>query len=661
MSKATTALFSESGALASAVQGYQLRPGQQQLAGAIADNLEQGGVLVAEAGTGIGKTFAYLLPALASGQKVLVSTATKNLQEQIFQHDLPLARKVLTSTAKAALLKGRRNYFCHYHFSQLEQSDPADLKEKQYRAAIGKFAERTRDGDLVGLEGVPEDSPILDMVTSTADNCLGRDCDFFEECFVQQARQKAKEADIVVVNHHLLLADFALKSEGFAEILPDIDAFVIDEAHHLPNTAVQFLGKRLSFRQLAIWHKDAEEAVLSEAPDAVEARNSVKALYKAAQDTLLSVNRHGEARFDGAALDELRDFWASLFKLEEALHAAQKALGVQQSRGKLLANVSGRLDEMADTLAAFIARKEKQQVAEAKEVGEEPAVNAVAEARWLDTQSRGFMLCIAPVNAAGRFASWIRQSEASWAFLSATLAVGGQFTHFIRELGLPSDVPTLQLDSPFDYRMQAVLYHPANMPQPNARDYTEAVIDAALPLLKRSRGRAFLLFTSYRALYVAERQLKDSGFNLFVQGKAPKGKLLADFRRAERAVLLGTSSFWEGVDVRGEALVCVVIDKLPFAVPNDPLTRARHQLLEEKGLSPFMHDSLPQAVITLKQGVGRLIRDSRDYGVLMIADPRLSSKGYGKVFLDSLPRMTRTSQFAIVERFFNYHERHDAR
>ncbi|UJF24995.1 ATP-dependent DNA helicase [Suttonella sp. R2A3] len=640
--------------MAQAVEGYQLRESQKTLAEAIDQALDEQTLLLAEAGTGIGKTFAYLLPALLSAQKVLVSTATKNLQEQIYTRDLPLVRQVLRKACKTALLKGRRNYFCHHHHEQLEQSPPANAEEKFYRNHINQFLARTTDGDLAGLSEIPEDALIRDAISSTADNCLGRECAFFEECFLQKARQKAKEADVVVVNHHLLLADFALKSEGFAEILPDIDAFIIDEAHHLPATAVQFLAKRLSYRQLVLLCQDAEAALIDEAPDALDARNAIKALRKAGRDALLSVSTHGEARFDMQDLQSLTPFWQALDTLMVALSEVERALAKHRERGKLLNNVAERVDSMLLTLHNFIHKKPTVQ-SEPEGDADAPQ-QAAPEARWLDTSDKGFMLCAAPVNAAGRFAGWVRQSEASWIFLSATLAVGGDFSHFIREMGLPNDVQTLLLDSPFDYRKQSLLYHPSDLPDPNNPNYTEAVLDAVLPVIERSGGRAFLLFTSYRALYAAERYLFSHDFHLLVQGKAPKGQLLEDFRQHKRAVLLGTSSFWEGVDVRGDALVVVVIDKLPFAAPNDPISKARQQMLKDKGLSPFMHDVLPQAVISLKQGVGRLIRDQHDYGVMVIADPRLTSKGYGKIFLDSLPRMTRTKQFAIVERFFNHHE-----
>ena len=652
-------LFAADGALSAAVSGYQPRPGQQELAEAVADNLSDDGILLAEAGTGTGKTFAYLLPLLASDKKGLVSTATRNLQEQIFSKDLPLVRKVLASPARVALLKGRRNYLCHHHYHQYLDSEPHTREEKAWRRAIEHFFDTTADGDLVALRDVPEDAPVIARITSTAENCLGRDCAFYEECYVQKARQKAKEADVTVINHHLLLADFALKSEGFAEILPDIQAFIIDEAHHLPLTAIHFLGDHLSARQLLAFINDGEHAALTEAPDALELRETLRDIKLQHSKILLAVRQPQETRLDEAQLFANRDFWTELQTLATQFELLQAQLAPQKARGKLLAHLDSRCQDLQKLIAAFLAEDQNAAPAATPEPtdtdGETEAKPPAPRAIWLDVGPRHYSLCSVPVNAAGRFATWIANSNASWSFLSATLAVNGSFDHYSRELGL-SEYRSIQLQSPFDFRHQALLYHPPGLPDPNDARYNDALISAILPVLERSRGRAFLLFTSYKALHAAERALRDTDYHLLVQGRAGKNILLADFRRHERAVLLATSSFWEGVDVRGDRLVCVVIDKLPFAAPNDPVTRARHRLLEDKGLSPFMHDTLPQAIITLKQGVGRLIRDSGDYGVLVLADPRLTQKNYGQTFLNSLPPMTKTRKIEVIDRFFAYHE-----
>ena len=682
-----SALFAAGGVLSGAVSGYQPRQGQQELAEAVADNLSRDGILLAEAGTGTGKTFAYLLPLLASGRKGLVSTATRNLQEQIYGKDLPLVRKVLGSVSRVALLKGRRNYLCHHHYHQYLDDDCTTAADKRQRHAIEHFFDTTADGDLVGLKEVAEDAPVLARITSTIENCLGRDCAFYEECYLQKARQKAKEADVVVINHHLLLADFALKSEGFAEILPDIQAFVIDEAHHLPQTAIHFLGDRFSARQLLGFINDGEHAALQEAPDALELRECLRDLKLQNSKILLTVRQPAEIRLDEEQLAALPDFWMELRRLAELLARFQSQLNTQKMRGKLLAHLYGRGQDLQKLIAAFLAqspvaedenaakrdnhalqdenaaKRDNYALQDEDAVGqdndaaqdESPASEPTPRAVWLDVGPRHYTLCSVPVNAAGRFATWIANSNASWTFLSATLAVNGSFAHYARELGL-RDYQSLLLASPFDFRHQALLYHPEGLPDPNHPQYNDALIQAVLPVLARSKGRAFLLFTSYRAMHDAERALQDSGYHLLVQGRAGKNALLADFRRHDNAVLLATSSFWEGVDVRGDRLVCVVIDKLPFAAPNDPVARARHRLLTDKGLSPFIHDTLPQAIITLKQGVGRLIRDRGDYGVLVLADPRLTRKNYGTTFLNSLPPMSKTRKIEVIDRFFAYHE-----
>ena len=371
------ALFAADGALAQAVRDYQPRPGQQELAEAVADNVSDDGILLAEAGTGTGKTFAYLLPLLASGKKGLVSTATRNLQEQIFTKDLPLVRKVLRSTARVALLKGRRNYLCHHHYHQYLDSEPHTAEEKAWRRAIERFFDKTADGDLVALTEIPEDAPVLARITSTAENCLGRDCAFFEECFVQQARQKAKEADVTIINHHLLLADFALKSEGFAEILPDIQAFVIDEAHHLPLTAIHFLGDRLSARQLLGFISDGEAAALAEAPDALELRETLRELKLQHSKILLAVRQPTETRLDEEQLFAHRAFWTELQALAALFELLHIQLAPQKARGKLLAHLDGRCQDLQKLLAAFLAEDRAALPAATEKTGDD-ADEAVA-------------------------------------------------------------------------------------------------------------------------------------------------------------------------------------------------------------------------------------------------------------------------------------------
>lgn len=708
MSASLAEIFSADGVLAREVEGYRPREAQIALSQAVANAIEENSHLLAEAGTGVGKTFAYLLPAVKSGKKVLVSTATKTLQEQIYQKDLPLVRKVMGGTVSVALLKGRRNYLCHFYYQDYLQTQVLNATEKRWRKALSTFERKTRDGDLVNLIGVPEKAPILERITSTAENCFGRDCEFFEQCFVQKARQQAKEADVVVVNHHLLLADLALKNDGFTEILPEIDAFIIDEAHHLPSTAGTFLGKRLSYRQMQHFYQSALEAQQEEAVNELDLAKAIGALPFLAQQVyqvLLSeqsVQKEGLlgtgiTRIEGNALEELTDFWFALSAWFEQVVWVKSLIEKETSRDKKLSAIAKRAERLLELVCLFKLAHKEENIALDKDnaphdnqprVSDKSALQSDAErasftpnapelekdeqdasasttsvekftqmpyARWLEVVDKGFTLSYVPVNTAKYFARWLKKSEAAWCFLSATLAINESFAHFKREIGV-FEAKEMILSSPFDYRKQALLYQPPNLPSPNSPDYQAQLIHAVLPILAESGGRAFLLFTSYRAMYDAEKMLKNSEYTLLVQGSAPKTDLLKQFRLLPKAVLLATASFWEGVDVRGDKLVCVIIDKLPFSAPDDPVSKARHAYLQEQGLSPFLHDTLPSAVIALKQGVGRLIRDVSDYGVLMIGDPRLREKSYGKIFLESLPRMTRTTDFTVIKRFFAHHE-----
>lgn len=636
--------FSEQGALSSALKGYQVRKEQVHLAETIARQIERKSVLCAEAGTGIGKTFAYLFPLLLSAKKALISTATKTLQEQIFYHDIPFVQKILGNSRKIALLKGRRNYLCYERYEHLAHKPPQNAQEQKYRQLIDDFAVRSKDGDLAQLD-IPENHDILRAVSCTAEQCLNADCPFFAQCFVQKARQKAKDADLIVVNHYLLLADLVLKNDGFTEILPEIETFIIDEAHHLPTITRHFSGITLSQRQCHLWLKEFDEVVIEHAPDALTLRQAIKTAQNVMQQFPSSLQIYDERILEMPDLQAHHDFWEIIAAWQQALMKLLSALQPQLPRAAVLHTFERRLETALNSLDEFLALKD------ANESSPE-----TPEAKWVEVRAQHLVLNRVPVNAALQFGTWIERSDAAWCFLSATLTINQSFTHFCHELGLNASVETLYCASPFDYPKQALMYQPTQLPNPNHPQYTESFIAAVLPILRRSQGRSFLLFTSYRALKISEKLLTNEEFALFVQGSAPKTKLLADFCQTPNALLLATASFWEGVDVRGKQLVCVMIDKLPFAAPDDPVSRERHRLLEEQGLSPFMHDTLPQAVISLKQGVGRLIRDQKDYGVLVIGDPRLRQKSYGKIFLESLPRMTRTSKLDIVYRFFNYHE-----
>ncbi|MDH5784821.1 MAG: ATP-dependent DNA helicase [Chromatiales bacterium] len=623
------------GLLARQLPGFAPRPQQQEMAEAVAQALEGNSVLIAEAGTGTGKTFAYLIPAILSGQKVIISTGTKNLQDQLFHKDIPLVRDALTVPVDVALLKGRANYLCH-HRLQLAQEEGRFLTRSQVHELqeIGKWSGRSASGDIAELSTINEDSPLLPQVTSSADNCLGSECDYLESCFLAKARRRAQEADILVVNHHLLFADMALKDEGFGELLPGANAFILDEAHQLPDTASNFFGTTISANQLFELTRDSIAEEIREAGDSLELRGRADKLEKAVRDMRLAL---GEAQRrapwgEVAAQRSLNDLVVLVAELLDELSQGLKALS---GRGKGLESCYQRSEELIVRFTQLTGPTPEGMI------------------HWFETHTRSFTINFTPMDVAELFQQQLQAHPAAWVFTSATLAVGESFQHFSDQLGLEG-AECHRWDSPFDYPHQALLYVPPAMPEPNSPGYTAAVIEAALPVLAASRGRAFLLFTSHRALKEAAELLAGRlDYPLLIQGDAPRSRLLDEFREKGNAVLLGTGSFWEGVDVRGEALSCVIIDKLPFASPGDPVLQARIDAMREVGGNPFMEYQLPQAVITLKQGVGRLIRDVSDRGVLMLCDPRLGTKNYGRIFLDSLPPMSKTLKLEVVQRFFN--------
>ena len=616
------------------IEGFQQRPQQQAMAQAVAEAIEGCETLVAEAGTGTGKTFAYLVPALSSGQKVIISTGTKNLQDQLFHRDLPVVRKALNLPVAVALLKGRANYLCTYRLAATEEDGRFLTREmvSQFQE-IRQWAGKTQAGDINEVTTVGEDSPLWPRVTSTSDNCLGSDCPDFKECFVAKARREAQEADVVVVNHHLLFADMALREDGFGELLPGANAFIIDEAHQLPEVATQFFGQSLSGRQLVELAKDSITECHREAGDMKALISCADRLEYAVRDLRLALGNEGQRR-PWEEVRVLPKVQSDLTSLAEALAALEEQLEVAAQRGKGLESCYERCQAQRHLLSLFQTPAEGDQI------------------YWLEVFSKSFSLNCSPLDVAEPFGKFMAGRKAAWIFTSATLAVGESFDHFNQQLGL-AGARTAKWDSPFDYRSHALLYVPKAMPAPNSEGYIDAVVEAAIPVLEASGGRAFMLFTSHRALKRAAELLAGRiDFPLLVQGSQPRTELLRKFRESGDGVLLGTGSFWEGVDVRGEALSCVIIDKLPFAAPDDPILQARIRVIRQRGGNPFMEHQVPAAVITLKQGVGRLIRDVHDRGVMMLCDPRLISKPYGRVFLDSLPPMLRTHRLELVERFY---------
>jgi ATP-dependent DNA helicase DinG len=628
------ALLGAEGPFAREVSGFKPREAQQRMASAVAKAIDDRETLIAEAGTGTGKTFAYLVPALMSGQRVIVSTGTKTLQDQLFFRDLPRVQSVLGVRLKVSLLKGRANYLCLYRLDQTVREGYTVQREQVAQlAAIRTWSTRTRRGDRMELAEIPEDSPLWPRVTSTPENCLGSECPFFEDCHVVKARREALEADVVVVNHHLLFADLALKQEGFGEILPGAQAFILDEAHQLPELAGQFFSQSISARQITELATDAlaecggVTGAMGLLLEPVEALQEIVRRLRLALDPLPQRGSFGLLETDAGirgALNELREVLATVSDL----------IGAQAERSRGFANVFERAQMLSTRLDRIVEDSDETDV------------------RWYELFPRGFVLYATPLDLAAPMRAMRAATQAAWIHTSATLSVAGDFGHFARQLGI-DDPQTLSLESPFDYARQALCYLPQALPEPSARDYTDRVVEAVLPVLEASNGRAFLLFTSHRALRRAAELLEGRvPWPLFVQGTAPRHRLLEEFRASGHGVLLGAASFWEGVDVAGEALSVVVIDKLPFAAPDDPVLQARLEALEHSGINPFMGWQVPSAVIALKQGAGRLIRDVTDRGVLVLCDPRLLGKGYGRLFLASVPPMPRTRDLDAVRSFF---------
>ncbi|MDQ3618123.1 MAG: ATP-dependent DNA helicase [Pseudomonadota bacterium] len=655
---ASRAALSEGGDLARNIAAFAPRSAQQDLSVAIAAAFDSRGTLIAEAGTGTGKTFAYLVPAILSGLKTIVSTGTRALQDQLYHRDLPRVRDALGIGLKTALLKGRANYLCHYRLQQAKGEPRFGSREMaaQFQRIVA-WSGRTKMGDLAELEALPDDSPLLPMVTSTAENCLGSECPFFSECFVVHARQRAQAADLVVVNHHLLLADLALKQEGFGEILPGAQAFVIDEAHQLPDLAAQFFGEALSARPLVELARDAL-AECKEVPSALatlqtparDLEQSVRGL-RAAMDELPvrgTRRRAGELPAVEDAFDALA---TALRQLREALAPLREAAPGFDSCHARAKEFESRLQRWRDDAAVTIEEDEHAADFADHEADSPSAPRGDGSVLWYELTARGFRLARTPLDVAGPLAEHREKSHAAWVFTSATLAVRGEFGHYATKLGL-KDPATLLAPSPFDWQQQALCYLPRGLPEPAVRNYNELMVATLRPVLEASGGRAFVLFASHRALREAAELLRDGPWPLFVQGEAPRPVLLERFRASGNGVLLGAASFREGVDVVGEALSVVVIDKLPFAAPDDPVFEARLEAIRRAGGNPFRDEQLPQAVIALKQGAGRLIRSETDRGVLVLCDPRLIGKSYGRLFLDSLPPLPKTRDMVDVTAFF---------
>lgn len=628
-------VFAPDGPLAAAIAGFRSRPQQIDMAEHIAAALRDRGVLVAEAGTGTGKTFAYLVPALLCGGKVIISTGTKTLQDQLFNRDLPTVRAALKLPVSVALLKGRANYVCPYHLERNARDgrfqspqEAADLRE------IVRFSRVTRSGDRGECTSVREDSGAWQAATSSRDNCLGQECPNVRDCFVLAARRSAMDADIVVVNHHLFFADVMLRDEGMGELLPACNAVIFDEAHQLPETASLFFGESVSTAQLLELARDTRAETLAGARDCRELIDAARALEKAARDLRLVFGAE-TARLSHAQVGERAGFEAAAKHLEVEIESLTRVLGTQAERSEGLANCLRRAGEIGARLARWRSPADVEIV------------------RWVEVFAQSAVLNATPLQVSEIFRRQVESQPRAWVFTSATLAVGRDFRHYCDELGLSAlDEPpmTAVWGSPFDYATQAVLYAPEHMPEPNLPEYAEAVVRVSLPLVRAARGRSFILCTSLRAMRrihgMLVEGLEKTGESLpvLLQGEGSRSELLDRFRKLGNAVLVASQSFWEGVDVPGDALSLVIIDKLPFAPPDDPVLAARVEHLRRMGQNPFMQYQLPRAVINMKQGAGRLIRSETDRGVLCICDPRLITKRYGRVVWQSLPAMRRTRE-----------------
>ncbi len=646
------AFFASGGTLEKAVEGFRHRPQQVEFAQAVLEAIEKDGTLIAEAGTGTGKTFAYLVPALLAGGRVIISTGTKTLQDQLFHRDLPRVRQALGLAVDTALLKGRANYVCLHHLeAAAQQGTFAAREDVAHLQRIRSFAARTMTGDKSECVDVPETSAAWAQATSTRENCLGSGCRHYQDCFVMKARKRASEADVIVVNHHLFFADVALRDEGATDLLPAANTIIFDEAHHLPDLARLFFGQSMSTTQLLELARDVRLAEAQHARESTDMGDAAAAVERAARDLRLALG-NASGRTALAALRDRAAFDKAMEALSDQLVHLVARLHAQEERAEEIRNCRARADEL-------LAR-----IAEWREADARPREDAYGEAiasdvvRWIEAYPQSAVLYATPLDVARIFQEQMAGEGRAWIFTSATLSVNGDFSHFQKEMGLP-DAATHSWPSPFDFERQALLYVPEGLPDPNSEGYANAVIDAAWPVVRASAGHAFLLFTSLRAMDRGfdrlGARLKAEGLDwpLLLQGSGSKNELLERFRRSPNAILVGSQSFWEGVDVKGEQLSVVVIDRLPFNPPDDPVLAACIERINRAGGNAFMDYQLPRAVISLKQGAGRLIRDEADRGALVICDPRLVDKPYGKRIWRALPPFRRTRKLADVEAFFS--------
>lgn len=628
--------FGADSPLGKTLPGFKPRAGQAWMAEAVAETLAESGQLVVEAGTGTGKTFAYLVPALLSGKKTIISTGTKALQDQLYHRDLPLVSRAIGRPVTTALLKGRANYLCLHRLEDVAPQLATHAMAGDLDA-VREWRHRTRSGDRAELTDVAEDAAVWPLVTSTADNCLGAECPLYQECHVVRARRAAQEADLVVVNHHLLLADLAFREEGFVEFLPGAEAIILDEAHQLPDLAAQFFGISIGSRELKRLGDELRAATLGLGQPELQRR--LDDMAQAVRELRAEAPRD-EGRYELSALREalhlpLVTLVAAMKTLLEGLETVDDGSAELEKLHERLWNATERLQHLNDD-------------------------ESWEGLRWLDVGKRNVRLHLTPLDVSARLGGLFGTGTQAWVFTSATLAVGEDFGHFTNRTGL-GEARCLAFPSPYALAENALIWLPPGLPNPSDRGHTDAVMESVAPLLEYTTGGMFCLFTSHRALNAARRWCRANrralrGRRLLVQGDGPRDDLLRRFRDSGSAVLLGTGTFWEGVDVRGPALTVVAIDKLPFASPADPLMMARLEYIRRSGGNGFTEHQLPQAALALKQGAGRLLRDDSDYGVIVLCDPRIASKSYGRLFLDSLAPMPHTDALDSVHAFLARHE-----
>ena len=646
LAQRTLEVFTPGGALSRALPGFEAREGQLQMAAAVADVFSDGGVLLAEAGTGTGKTLAYLVPAILSGQRVLVSTGTKNLQEQIYFKDLPLLREALPVTFSATYMKGRGNYLCLHRFAEFRDFGAPAHDEAHYVRVIDAWRKETPTGDRAELDDLPEDLPFWKDISASQENCIGSECPEFHDCFVTRMRQRAAESDVVIVNHHLLCADAAVRQNAFGEVIPSCRHAIVDEAHQLEDIATQYFGISVSNYRVDDLARDVDKAVgaqlIADAGRADRVRETTERLRDRAR------------RFFGAL---------QMIRFDGGNFGADSRIRIRAGQLEPLLEEGASLGNILSSLESDLAMTEKPPedilalARRAAEVRNDVAFLLRADdptyVYFLEVRGRGVFLRAAPIDVSDIVRELLLDEKRATVLTSATLTVDGGFEYVKGRLGIRK-AAEVKLASEFDYARQAILYLPQRMPDPRSREFGLAAAREVVEILKRTEGRAFVLFTSYANLRevqaIASSELH---YPLLVQGEAPRSALLREFKLTPNAVLLATSSFWQGVDVVGDALSCVIIDKLPFASPGDPITSARIDAINAEGRSAFGEYQIPLAILTLQQGLGRLIRHRQDRGVLAILDPRLKTMGYGRRFLAALPGAPVTYRIDDIRQFFS--------